>query len=261
MVFASAVVERIRSRHSAWAAIRYLFAHDLRSYTVAVGNDRIQHCMPELISIPVSYFEATFNYKEPNVMLWLDRATVVQSLFTALKPWHIDVDNVEVVTTGKPSEQGIKFKIPQKQIAFFFSPTLCKFSKDNADWESAEETIAVMDVAFSALAKSGKIEAATIETVIALHMQPKALTLMKILGPFVPPQLAALDGVVKTMATIVKWDKRKVIIDGSGQLANGVFLRFEREFDGTAAYQQIAEQLRADEEALFALLDVKEDRP
>jgi hypothetical protein len=81
------------------------------------------------------------------------------------------------------------------------------------------------------------------------------------LGQFVPDQLAALDGEVKTMASIVKWDKRKVIIDGSAQIANALFLRFEREFDGTAAYQQIAEQLRADEEALFAMLDVKEDRP
>ena len=194
-------------------------------------------------------------------MLWLDRATVVQALFTALKPWHIDVDNVEIITTGKPSEQGLKFKLPEKQIAFFFSPTLCRFSKDNADWESAEETITIMDAAFAALARSGKIEAAKIETIIALHLQPKALPFMKILGRFVPPQLAALDGDVKTMASIAKWDKRKVIIDGSGQIANGMFLRFEREFDGTAAYQQIAEQLRADEEALFAMLDVKEDRP
>lgn len=217
--------------------------------------------MPELISIPISFFEATFPYKDPNVMLWLDRASVVQALFTALKPWNIDVDNVEIITTGKPSEQGLKFKLPQKQITFFFSPTLCRFTKDNADWKSAEETIEVMDVAFSTLAKSGKIEAAKIETAIALHVQPKALTLMKILGPFVPPQLAALDGDVKSMATIAKWDKRRVIIDGSAQLANGVFLRFEREFDRNATYQQIAEQLRADEEALFALLDVKEDRP
>ena len=216
--------------------------------------------MPELVSIPISFFEATFNYKEPNVMLWLERATVVQALFTALKPWHIAVDNVEIITTGKPSEQGLKFKLPQKQIAFFFSATLCKFSKDNADWESAEETINIMDVAFSTLARSGKVEAATIETVIALHLQPKALSFMKILGPFVPTQLAALDKEVKTMASITKWDKRKVILDGSGQLANGIFLRFEREFDAKATYQQIAEQLRADEEALFALLDVKEDR-
>jgi|SRR5271166_1657172 len=216
--------------------------------------------MPELVSIPISYFEATFKFKEPNVMLWLDRAAVVQALFTALKPWQIDVDNIEIITTGKPSEQGLKFKLPQKQIAFFFSPTLCRFSKDNAAWESAEETIMIMDVAFSTLARSGKIEAATIETVIALHMQLRTLPFMRILGQFVPSQLSALEGDVKTMASIVKWDKRKVIIDGSAQLANGIFLRFEREFDGATAYQQIAQQLHVDEEALFALLNVKEDR-
>jgi len=227
---------------------------------IADANDRIHIAMPELVSIPISFFQATFEYKEPNITLWLDRATVVQSLFTALKPWHIDVDNVEIITTGKPSEQGIKFKLPAKQIAFFFSATLCRFSNDNSDWESAEETITILDAAFSTLARSAKIEAAKIETVIGLHMQPKVLPFMKILERFIPSQLAALDGDVRTIASIVKWDKRKVIIDGSGQLANGVFLRFEREFDGTTAYQQIAEQLRADEEALFAMLDVKEDR-
>lgn len=217
--------------------------------------------MTELISIPISYFEATFTYKEPNVMFWLDRANVVQAVFAALKPWRMDVDNVEIITTGKPSEQGIKFKLPQKQIAFFFGATLCKFSKDNADWESAEETITIMDAAVSTLAESGKIEAETIGTTIALHMQPKALPFMKILAPFVPAQFAALGPDVKTMASFVKWERRKVIIDGSGQLANGIFLRFEREFEGSTSYQQISEQLRADEDALFAMLDVKEERP
>jgi len=217
--------------------------------------------MPELISIPISIFEATFNYKEPNILLWLDRGKTVQAIFTALKPWNLLVDNVEIITTGKPSEQGIKFKLPEKQITFFFGPALCKLSKDNAAWDSAEETITIMDASFSALANSANIEAATIQTVVALHLQPKTLPFIKILGRFVPAQLAALDGEVKTMASIVKWDKWKVIIDGSGQIANAIFLRFEREFEGTTDYQQIAEQLRADEASLFAILDVKEDRP
>lgn len=216
--------------------------------------------MPEIVVIPISFFEATFDYKEPNIMLWLDRAVVVQALFAALKPWNVAVDDIEVITTGKPSEQGLKFKLPQKQVSFFFSPTLCRFSKDNADWRSAEDTIAIMDAAFSTLASAGKIEAATIKTVIALHMQPKTLPFMDVLRPFVPTQLIALHEDVKTMASIVKWDKRKVIIDGSGQLANGLFLRFEREFDGTATYEEIARQLRTDEEALFAMLDVKEEQ-
>jgi hypothetical protein len=215
--------------------------------------------MPEIVVIPISFFEATFDYKETNVMLWLDRAAVVQALFAALKPWHVAVDDVEIITTGKPSEQGLKFKLPQKQVSFFFSPTLCRFSKDNADWQSAEDTIAIMDAAYSTLVSAGKIEAASIKTVIALHMQPKTLPFMDILRPFVPVNLIALDKNVKTMASIVKWDKRKVIIDGSGQLANGIFLRFEREFDGTAGYDEIAKQLRADEETLFAILDVKEE--
>jgi hypothetical protein len=59
---------------------------------------------------------------------------------------------------------------------------------------------------------------------------------------------------------VVKWEKHRVTIDGSAQLANGLFLRFEREFEGSATYEAIAGQLRADEEELFAMLGVQEDR-
>lgn len=218
--------------------------------------------MPEIVVIPISFFEATFDYKEPNIMLWLDRAVVVQALFSALKPWNIAVDDVEIITTGKPSEQGLKFKLPQKQVSFFFSPTLCRFSKDNADWQSAEDTIAIMDAAYSTLANVGKVDAATIKTVIALHMQPKTLPFIDLLRPFIAEKLSVLEHEApKTMATVVKWDKRRVTIDGSVQIANGIFLRLEREFDGNVSYEDIAKKLRSDEEALFDAIGVKEEQP
>lgn len=217
--------------------------------------------MPEIIVTPVSYFEMLMDYQEPNIQLWLDRAAVVQAIFRALKPWNINVDNVEIITTGKPSEQGLKFRIPEKRVSFFFSPALCKFTKDNADWESVEETIQIMDAAFSALAKASGIVAASQKTVIALHIQPKTLSFMDILEPFISKPLLALEsGPATSMATIVKWDKRKVIIDVSGQIANGVFLRFERDFDGKASYEEIAIQLRSDEDALFEMLGVEEEQ-
>jgi hypothetical protein len=50
-------------------------------------------------------------------------------------------------------------------------------------------------------------------------------------------------------------------LDGSGQLANGLFLRFERDFSGSTTYEEIAHQSRADEEALFAMLGVEEELP
>src|SRR5258707_4565396 len=122
--------------------------------------------MAEFVTFPISYFEVEMEYTEPHIKLWLDRVNVVQAVYAALKPWNIAVDDVEIITTGKPSEQGIKFKLPQKQASFFFSPSLCRFAKDNADWESAEETIKIMDAAYTALAKTGRIEAATKKTVI-----------------------------------------------------------------------------------------------
>jgi hypothetical protein len=62
------------------------------------------------------------------------------------------------------------------------------------------------------------------------------------------------------MATVVKWRDRKVTIDGSGILANAIFLRLEREFPSDATYETMAGQLRKDEEDLFGILGVEEDR-
>ncbi len=99
------------------------------------------------------------------------------------------------------------------------------------------------------------------KTTISLHIQPRALTFMDVLNPFVPRQLAALEShPVRTMATVAKWDNRKVTIDGSGVLANGLFLRLERDFEAGATYDEIANQLRRDEEELFTILGIEEDR-
>lgn len=217
--------------------------------------------MAELISIPMSYFEVIAEYEGPNVELWLDRAAVVQAIFDALKPWNPQVDDVEIISSGKPSEQGIKFKLTEKRASFFFGPASCKFTKDNADWASAEETISILDTALSTLIKLSGIAIKLQKTLIALHFQPKTQPFFEILRPFVPAQLAALDGQpVRTMAVVVKWDNHKVTIDGSGQIANGVFLRFEREFGGSTTYEEIASQLKADEDSLFTVLGVEEEQ-
>jgi hypothetical protein len=216
--------------------------------------------MPEIVTTPISYFEVVIEYSEPNIQLSLDRAAVVQAIFSALKPWNITVDDVEVIQTGKPSEQGIKFKVPEKKSSFFFGPASCKFTRDDTDWSLAEETILILDTALSALKSESGITVAAQKTTIALHMQPKKLPFADLLRPLIAPPLAALEaGPAKTMATVVKWDKRRITIDGSGQIANGIFLRFEREFDGKASYTEIATQLKADEDALCNVLGVEEE--
>jgi hypothetical protein len=217
--------------------------------------------MPERVAIPISYFEVVLEYAEPNLQLAMNRAAAVQAIFSALKPWNITVDDVEVIQTGKPSEQGIKFKIPEKKASFFFGPASSKFTKDDADWASADETIRLLDAALSSLLKEGAITIVSQKTAIALHLQPRTLPFADILRPLVPPSLAALQSEpATTMAVVAKWKKRRITIDGSGQIANGIFLRFEREFDGKASYDEIAAQLKADEDSLFNMLGVEEEK-
>jgi hypothetical protein len=216
--------------------------------------------MPEIVTTPMSYFEALIEYERPNILLWLDRAGVVQALFDTFAKWNVKVDDVEILTTGKNSEQGIKFRLPEKLASFFFSPAACRFTRDSTSWETAQETIEILDAAVTTLTRVGNVKPATFKTTVALHIQPKSLPFIEILKKIIPAPVAALEPAPpQTMASVVKWDERKVTIDGSGQIANGIFIRYEREFKADIGYEEIARRLRADEDGIFAMLDVKEE--
>ncbi len=216
--------------------------------------------MPEKVTIPISFFEYSADYARPIFAALMDRAAIVQRIFDALLPWKLEIDNVEPITTGKPSEQGVKFKIPGKKVTFLFGAGSCKFTKDDADWASAEETISILSAALGALKASTCAEISEQNVAVALHIQPKKAKFIDILKPFLSPAILDLEGeAVKTGASILKWDKRRVVLDGSGALANALFLKFERGFDGGASFLEIADQLKADEDALFKMLNVEEE--
>jgi hypothetical protein len=216
--------------------------------------------MPETVTIPISFFEVTFDYVHPDLRLLGDRASIVQGIFEALQPWSPIMDNIEVKTAGKISEQGVSFKLPLKRVTFFFGPAHCTFSRDGVDWITAEETIRILETFVSCFITLSGVQLAARKTTIGLHIQPKTAPFIKILSPFVAPQLAALEAVpLKTMAAVVRWENRRVTLDGSGSLANGLFLKLEREFASTMAYSEMAEQLMRDEQELFAVLGIEED--
>jgi hypothetical protein len=78
--------------------------------------------MPEIIETHFSFFEVEIEFTEPALKLWLDRIAIVEAVYAAMHPWNITVDDVEVITTGKPSEQGVRFKIPKKQSQYSMLP-------------------------------------------------------------------------------------------------------------------------------------------
>jgi hypothetical protein len=168
--------------------------------------------MAQPVSIPLSFVELVVRYEHPNVLAFNDRAAVLQTIFDALHPWSPKLDDVE--------------------------PTVfCRVRRDNIDWSESEETIVIFEAALTALIKLTGLSQGPKTAAVGVHLQPKTGTFMDILSPFPPPQITGLEqDCPKTMASVVRWQKRKITLDGSSSLANAAFLKFEREFDAAATF-------------------------
>jgi hypothetical protein len=216
--------------------------------------------MPELVTIPVSFFEVTIDYEKSDIRLLAERAPMVQGIFEALQPWNCKIDDIEVLTAGKNSEQGVMFRLPQKRASFFVGASLCRFSRDAVDWDLAEETITIIEAVLNPLRERSEVVLGTKRAAVGLHLQPRTIPFMELLRPFVPTQLTAMESeTVTTMATVARWANRGVTIDGSAAVANGILLKFEREFGSEIPFEAVADRLMKDERELLATIGVKED--
>ena len=168
---------------------------------------------------------------------------------------------MEFVNSGKTSEQGVNLKLPLKRASLFFGTGLSRFTWHNADWQSSNETLEIIDCAIASLIRLSGIKISKQKAEIGMHIQPRSLAFIDILRPFITPLLSTLESEpLVTLAAIGRWDNRRVTIDGSAAIANGLYLRLERDFSGVSSYAEISQQLKVDQRNLFEVLGVEEDR-
>ena len=216
--------------------------------------------MPEKVAIPISIFDYSSDFVRPVISIWMNRAELVQNMFDALAKWDLSVDDVEGVTTGKPSEQGIKIRIPEKHVSLFFGPTGCKFTRDAVDWGMVQETAEILQAFLGSLLTWKGVQLQNHKTALILHIQPATKKFIDLLKPFLPEKLQAFSaGEITSGASVVKWKDSRITLDGSAVAANGIYLKYEQEFESSASFETIAMSLRAAEEKLFLILDVEED--
>jgi hypothetical protein len=215
--------------------------------------------MAEQITIPIATFEIGIAYTHPVLNLWLDRAAIVQKMFDTFQPWNLNIDDVEGVTTGKPSEQGVRLGLPSQKAKFFFGPAGCKFTKDAATWPDEEEALRILAAALDVLVQQGGVELGKRSTSLVLHLQPKNVPFRELLWPFLAPAIAQLENSkAEAMAYVVRWKGRRITLDGSAALANGVFANLERDFEPTVSLDDIKAAVFNDEVSLLKLLNVEE---
>lgn len=215
--------------------------------------------MPEQITIPISILELTIWYQKLAIRLLTDRAELVQSLFDTLAEFKPNLDDLEVISTGKMTEQGIRLRLPSQAITLFFGAASCKFTKETAMWPEADLILNTLRKFLQALTDGAGVSLGKKVTVLTLHLQPKMRSFKELLLPFIDDRLKKVDSApLDAMAVITRWPGHRITLDGSAQLANGIFAQMEREFAPEITLERIKEDLFNDEIKLFQLLDVTE---
>jgi hypothetical protein len=211
------------------------------------------------ITIPISTFDLTVSYAKPQIRLMADRVAPVQALLEALAEWHPDLDDMEIIATGKLTEQGVRIRIAAQKASFFFGVTACKFVKDAANWSEADEILRLLQTALTTLAQTSGLEFGKRVSILSLHLQLKTVSFKEILRNFISPELLKLDpSPADAMATVVRWPKHRITLDGSAAIANGIFLQMEREFDSAVSFDDMKNTIFQDEARLLQLLGVEE---
>jgi hypothetical protein len=77
--------------------------------------------MPEIVTTPISFFEALIEYERPNVLLWLERGSVVQALFDAFAKWNVRVDDVDILTAASPLNRALSSDCRKSGFRFFLA--------------------------------------------------------------------------------------------------------------------------------------------
>jgi hypothetical protein len=192
-------------------------------------------------------------------MLSADRVNLVDDLFSSFHEFGPSVDDMEVLTTGKTSEQGIRLKLRGERITMFVGASSCKFVKDGAVWKEADRVLGMLATFLRVVTNVKGTELGSKTSILSLHLQPKNVAFRDILKPFLDSRLKALDQEpVKSMAIVANWPTRRITLDGSAQLANGVYIQMERDFPAEMHMNEAKEHIFKDEVDMLKMLEVEE---
>ena len=217
--------------------------------------------MPELAKIPAATAEVVARFDRPYIgLLANDRAAVFEALVTALLPFTFRLANTEIISGGKPAEEKMVFRLPERGIIFQFGAEEYRFTKDGAAWATAAEDGEVWNAAETALLTASGAKIGGYGVTLALHIVPLSKTRDEVIAPFISAPFKQLTDQQATAfgAHIRFAGGGEVLFDYSLGYANGIFLRLSSQLDGKQSIPEIIARIHHEEEQVLKMLDLQD---
>jgi hypothetical protein len=218
--------------------------------------------MPDNLSIAEiqsAFFEYRANFSEPIFAYWFERrhGEIVSTLHKALARWHVGLENV--TWNQAPKNAGeilLTFGIPSLFATIQVGLGGVTMTAFNPDWSRAAELTSLFQNGLEALKKSTAQNLQSQLTTLGFHVSPTAKPFKDIVGQFVNVNaLNAADAVMYGFSVYSK--DYSFVIDSSGVIAGGVFIKLIRSFAPERQFEEMASALRSDEESVLQRLGLK----
>jgi len=218
--------------------------------------------MPDELSvaeIQQAFFEYRANFNEPIFAYWFERrhGEIVKGLHSALAPWHVGLDNITWNQAPKnAAEIQLTFGIPSLSATIQVSMGGLTMTAFDPDWGRAQQLVSLFQAALDSLLRSIGQTLQSQLTTLGFHVAAGSKPFKEVLSRFVNVNaLGASDAVMYGVS--VYTNDYSFVIDGSGVVAGGIFIKLIRAFTAERRFEEMASTIRRDEEGVLRRLGLR----
>jgi len=219
--------------------------------------------MPEelvVAEIQQAFFEYRANFQKPIIVLWSGgrQAEIIDAVHNALVEWGVGIENVGWNQGAKNlREVQLTFGVPSLSAFIQVGVVGTTMTAQNPDWSRAPALVSMFQTAMDALKGITAQQLQSQQTTLGFHVKPpEGRPFRETVTQFV--NVKALGGDDAAMFGIsVYYDDHSLLFDASAVIQGGLFVRLVRNFDGERRFEEVANTLYSDEEAVLHRLGLK----
>ena len=212
-----------------------------------------------IAEIQQPFFEYHANFKEPITIFFSAgrQAEIMDAMYKALGPWHMDFENVGWQQSAKNlREVQLNFVVPSQFASFQVGIAGVTMTALNPDWSRAPELVRLFQAGVGALKTSTGQEFQSQQTMLGFHLRPPAARpFREIVAQFVNAELLGNDATM--FGVSVYYTDHALTLDSSAAVQDGLFVKLVRNFTSERQFEEMAQALYADEEAALRRLGLK----
>lgn len=181
-----------------------------------------------------------------------------KAAFTAFRQWNISLENITFKDDAKNlAEEATDFALFGGRVNFSIAPGGCALAVRNPNWSEADLIAKVAAAGTDAVLKAIREEADKQFGSILMHLTPSSGTIGDLTAKFINFDAKALVGPPQCYGFSVHRDDMLWVVDRSALFQNSLFVRIDRWFPAEESFEQMAMQLRGDEDKLLELLGLE----